>query len=124
MKRLVLILTAMITFTLGFVDISQGLDSSQGFKLLGEEEDNAFGYKVISAGDCNGDGLEDFIIFAPSASPLSRDKAGIAYVLYGKEGGFENDINMEQNFDLNQGIKIYGSARNMNAGYCLVKPCK
>lgn len=49
-----------------------------GFVVTGGEDDRA-GRSVASAGDVNGDGLDDVIVGAPSASG-----AGRAYVIYGR----------------------------------------
>ncbi|OJA03754.1 integrin alpha, partial [Bathymodiolus thermophilus thioautotrophic gill symbiont] len=41
---------------------------------------------VSSAGDVNGDGLDDLIVGAYQANPNSKDDAGKSYVVFGKTG--------------------------------------
>ncbi|OJA03102.1 hypothetical protein BGC33_01685, partial [Bathymodiolus thermophilus thioautotrophic gill symbiont] len=42
------------------------------------------GVSVSSAGDVNGDGLDDLIVGAYQADPNSKNKAGKSYVVFGK----------------------------------------
>ncbi|WP_204150548.1 integrin alpha, partial [Leptolyngbya sp. CCY15150] len=45
------------------------LSGSNGFRLVGGAQFDRFGFSVSSAGDVNGDGVDDLIIGAPSADP-------------------------------------------------------
>jgi hypothetical protein len=56
------------------------LDGSDGFQLRGPSDYGLAGFSVSSAGDVNGDGLDDLIIGAPKESTL----AGTSYVVFGK----------------------------------------
>src|SRR5690349_21514529 len=60
--------------------------------------DNA-GWSVSSAGDINGDGYEDFIIGAPTGDN-GGDRAGEAYILFGKPTAIGNVGGVTGLFDL------------------------
>ena len=55
------------------------LDGTNGFRLTGLDKEDHSGTSVSSAGDVNGDGLDDLIIGAPDAGTN-----GDAYVVFGK----------------------------------------
>jgi Ca2+-binding RTX toxin-like protein len=69
---------------------------SAGFVLEGELEQDKAGFSVSSAGDVNGDGIEDFIIGAPDAGPpfTGNYSGGAVYVLYGKTSPFDARIDL------------------------------
>ena len=52
------------------------LDGSNGFTINGIDVGDESGYSVSSAGDVNGDGIEDLIIGAPWADPNSKSNSG------------------------------------------------
>jgi hypothetical protein len=45
--------------------------------------DDHLGHAVAAAGDLNGDGVDDFMVSAPHASPSGRNQAGVVYVVFG-----------------------------------------
>ncbi|TXI16783.1 MAG: hypothetical protein E6Q62_10780 [Nitrosomonas sp.] len=59
------------------------LDGKNGFRLDGTLAYDSSGSMVSDAGDVNGDGFDDLLIFAPGAT-----YPGITYVVFGKSSGF------------------------------------
>ena len=59
------------------------LDGSNGFVINGIEPGDHLGESVSSAGDINGDGIDDLIIGAPDADFHDNSHAGKSYVIYG-----------------------------------------
>ena len=60
------------------------LNGSNGFALNGIDDDDYSGTSVSSAGDVNGDGIDDLIIGAPDAGPNGTD-SGQSYVVFGQD---------------------------------------
>nr|WP_322746347.1 tandem-95 repeat protein [Nostoc sp. LEGE 12450] len=80
------------------------------------------GNSVSSAGDINGDGIDDLIIGALRASPNGQDRAGESYVVFGSSNGFGASFNLSSlngsnGFVIN-GIDIldYSGSSVSNAG--------
>ncbi len=65
------------------------------------------GYSVATAGDVNGDGLDDVIIGATFADPNGNDLAGESYVVFGRQGGFPAALNLTD-LDGHNGFVING----------------
>jgi hypothetical protein len=63
------------------------LDGSNGFALLGIDTSDGAG-SSLSAGDINGDGIDDVVIGAPEADHNGKREAGETYVLFGRSSGF------------------------------------
>ena len=61
-----------------------GGDGTAGFVATGIDAGDQSGTSVRSAGDINGDGIDDLLISAPAAGASS----GEAYVVYGSPSGF------------------------------------
>ncbi|MDH4385125.1 MAG: M10 family metallopeptidase C-terminal domain-containing protein [Caulobacter sp.] len=68
------------------VDLT-ALNGTDGFQLAGVAAGNQTGYSCDSAGDINGDGLDDMIIGANFASP-NGTYSGASYVVFGKASSF------------------------------------
>jgi Ca2+-binding RTX toxin-like protein len=69
------------------------LNGSNGFALNGINAFDFSGDSVSSAGDVNGDGIDDLIIGAQDASP-NGDRSGQSYVVFGKSSGFGASLNL------------------------------
>lgn len=66
------------------------LRDSQGFRLKGGDN-NLAGYAVSSAGDVNGDGIDDMLVSAPGITSLD---AGRVYLVYGTTGARPLEVNL------------------------------
>ena len=74
---------------------SNGGDGSVGFVLQGTRDNDKAGYSVSTAGDVNGDGIDDLVIGAPYADPVIWSDRGKTYVLFGR-----NDTDGDEIADL------------------------
>jgi len=69
-------------------DISAATSASAaGFVINGKNNNDNSGISVSSAGDVNGDGLDDLIVGANKANPDGRPNAGKTFVVFGKTSG-------------------------------------
>jgi hypothetical protein len=67
-------------------DVAVAGDSG-GFVMNGIDQFDSSGSAVSSAGDVNGDGLDDLLIGAPNAAGANSVYGGEAYVVFGKADG-------------------------------------
>jgi hypothetical protein len=88
------------------LDLSS-IDGGNGFRLDGAAYDNS-GISVSSAGDVNGDGLDDVLIGVPSAGPNGLS-SGSSYVMFGKATGFSAIVDLSS-LDSNDGFRLDGVA--------------
>lgn len=98
------------------IDLSQPpASNAPGFQIDGAAAGDHAGASVVDIGDINGDGLDDYAVAAPSASPtpsgstLPRVNAGSVYIVYGKTDS--NAVDLSQ-LTPAQGFRIDGA----NAG--------
>ncbi|SHH89784.1 HYR domain-containing protein [Flavobacterium defluvii] len=73
------------------------LDGTNGFAIRNDTPSNNFpetGYGVSSAGDLNGDGIDDFMISDPTRESSYGYELGHVYVIFGKNGGFPANFNL------------------------------
>jgi hypothetical protein len=66
------------------INLSSISAGTGGFAINGENNEDQSGASVSSAGDVNGDGLDDLIIGAFLANIGNRANAGKSYVVFGK----------------------------------------
>ncbi|MEM1165747.1 MAG: hypothetical protein AAGI30_05585 [Planctomycetota bacterium] len=91
----------------GSLELS-ALNGSNGFALNGIDAGDRFGTSVSSAGDVNGDGIDDLIIGASRARPQGRQEAGQSYVIFGRsDGGFDASLELSM-LDGSNGFTING----------------
>ena len=84
------------------------LDGSDGFVINGIIGGDRSGYSVSSAGDVNGDRLDDLLIGAPDANPNGENGAGESYVVFGDEALGTNGAIELRGLDGSDGFVING----------------
>ncbi|MBW4534137.1 MAG: FG-GAP repeat protein [Pleurocapsa minor HA4230-MV1] len=104
----------------------QSLNGSNGFTLKGIDASDLLGTAITSAGDINGDGIDDLAVSATGGGqPITNrngftysDRRGEVYVLFGKKNGFDARINL---FNLNgsNGFIVDGKDANDSLGSAL-----
>src|SRR4028118_39237 len=92
------------------------LNGSNGFAINGIAAGDFSGKSVSSAGDVNGDGIDDLIIGAVSADPNGIPNAGQSYVVFGSNSGFGADLNLSE-LNGSNGFAINGIATGDASGY-------
>ena len=102
------------------VDLTN-LAPEDGFIIQGDAADDNAGVSVSGAGDVNGDGFADLIIGANQGDDGGTN-AGEAYLVFGRAGGFGNEMGGRQVIDLDDldpeaGFIIRGDAPDDEAGF-------
>ncbi|SHA16263.1 Flagellar hook-length control protein FliK [Bathymodiolus thermophilus thioautotrophic gill symbiont] len=88
---------------------------AQGFVMNGESAEDHSGSPVSSAGDVNGDGLDDLIVGAFQADPANKSNAGKSYVVFGKVD--ETAINLSAIASGTGGFVMNGESAGDNSGF-------
>jgi len=101
-------------FTADF-DLST-LNGLNGFSINGANVNDRSGISVSSAGDINGDGIDDILIGAHLADPNGSDVAGQSYVVFGSNSGFDTNIDLNTLNGAN-GFSINGIAAGDLSGF-------
>ncbi|WP_036487183.1 integrin alpha, partial [Myxosarcina sp. GI1] len=93
------------------------LDGVNGFILESDSNYDYNGYAVSSAGDVNGDGIDDIIIGAPG-SPYSYEYAsnGKSYIIFGSSNLGSNGVVRLDALDGSNGFVINGIAEDDRVG--------
>ena len=96
------------------IDLSS-LDGTNGFQMSVDEGDVLLAWSLDSAGDVNGDHIDDFIIGAPLKDNPNGANTGSAYVVFGKTTGFDANLDLSS-LDGSNGFRIDGIAESLNLG--------
>jgi Ca2+-binding RTX toxin-like protein len=95
------------------------LDGTNGFQLTGQTTGDLASFSVASAGDINGDGVDDLLVSAPFADP-NGVSTGSTYVVFGRDTGVTGDFAASLSLgalDGTNGFKINGVLTAGLAGY-------
>ncbi|MEH2069230.1 MAG: hypothetical protein V7K47_13890 [Nostoc sp.] len=92
------------------------LDGSNGFVINGIAAGDNSGNSVSNAGDINGDGIDDLIIGAYTASPNGNSRAGQSYVVFGRKNVGSGGILNLSSLDGTNGFLINGIAVGDQSG--------
>ena len=105
---------------------STAMSPSIGFRILGAAAGDQCGISVSDAGDVNGDGVDDIIVGALEADPPSGSRAGVSYVIFGRDipGGATpfGDIQLTTGatpLPGSIGFRMLGAAVNDLSGYAV-----
>ncbi|MEZ5471146.1 MAG: integrin alpha [Marinicella sp.] len=91
------------------------IDGLNGFKINGQLGGDRSGCSVSSAGDINGDGIDDLIIGAWGSDPNGAFYAGRSYVVFGSNSGFPNPLNLST-LGGDTGFKVNGESAEDYSG--------
>ncbi|PAY17988.1 hypothetical protein CKO51_18440 [Rhodopirellula sp. SM50] len=91
------------------------LNGTNGFRINGTAENDRLGRVVARAGDVNGDGNDDLLVSAFAADPNGVNDAGASFVIFGRSGSFNADVQVSE-LDGKNGFRINGIAPSDFAG--------
>jgi large repetitive protein len=84
--------------------------STAGFVIYGQSAGDSSGNSLSSAGDVNGDGLDDLIVGAYLSDPTTGTNAGRSYVVFGKTGTTAVELSSLTSGSSTAGFVINGQA--------------
>ncbi|PXX16590.1 FG-GAP repeat protein [Nitrosomonas ureae] len=93
------------------------LDGSNGFRLDGVAAEDRAGNSVSTAGDVNGDGIDDVIVGAYRADP-NGTSSGSSYVVFGKVSGFSAAMELSS-LDGSNGFRLDGEKFGHQSGFAV-----
>ena len=97
------------------LDLSS-MPASMGFTITGTAALNLTGHSVASAGDVNGDGIDDLLIGALYADGTGGVDVGETYVVFGRAGGFGGVLDLAS-LNGQTGFVIRGAGAEDFSGY-------
>ena len=92
------------------------LDGTNGFVINGANENDFSGVSLSSAGDLNGDEIDDLLIGTSFADPGATENAGTTYVIFGRSGAFAQEIDLSVIDNSSFGFTINGIATGDASG--------
>ncbi|MBF0419345.1 MAG: FG-GAP repeat protein, partial [Magnetococcales bacterium] len=97
------------------------LGAGTGFRMAGVNTGDNSGSSVSSAGDVNGDGIDDLLVGAPYATG-SVANSGVAYVVYGSQTGYASLTQQNMPISLGSlgastGLRISGMTTDQMLGF-------
>ena len=114
--------TATVTVTITgtpppFFDLAD-LDGTNGFAMTILNADDEAGFSVSSAGDINGDGIDDLLVGSHFADPGGTADAGQTYVVFGGTNVFNASLDLTA-LDGSDGFVINGIGQFDNSGWSI-----
>ncbi|RIK79864.1 MAG: hypothetical protein DCC68_12120 [Planctomycetota bacterium] len=95
------------------------LNGTNGFRIRGAEAFDRSGFSVRTAGDVNGDGVDDLILGSfDTAQTAGLDQVGQAYVVFGRTTAFPSVIDLAS-MGSSVGFQIRGAAAFDKAGWAV-----
>jgi hypothetical protein len=115
MERIECLESRVAPAALANLDLSS-LDGKNGVQFNGVAAADLAGFSVGSAGDFDGDGVDDFVVGAWGSDPNGHAESGTAYLVFGNTtpGDLEFDLSTLDGAD---GFKIQGDAADDRAGF-------
>lgn len=94
--------------SLSNINLDGTIDPAKGFIIAAESDNGSIGSRISSAGDINGDEINDIVISAPFITLEGIQKKGRVYVIFGKNGNLPNIDLINDLSTNNQGFAITG----------------
>ncbi len=95
-----------------------GLPLGAGITLQGAGQFHAVGRTLGSAGDVNGDGIDDLVIGVPTADTEALSSAGKTYVVFGRTDNSQSTVDLA-GLDGHNGFVITGASEDDFSGHAV-----